>query len=416
MIAFRRSLAVSAHGAGNQYPVDRMDTPDASDSSAARRAWPDRRLWEIQPLRDLSVIAIAVGLVWLGRTLSVITVPLLIALFLSYILEPVIHRLVRRGRFTRSAAAMVVILAVGILIVTPLGVVIVFGVIQGIDFAQRLPEYIQRASDSILPMLGVGTDEMQVATEQLRAWIEANLGAIARNAASGGVSVVEYVVRLLGSIIRFGLLFFLIPFFFFFFSTAYPAVLRFGHQLIPAAHRERWTSLIRRMDAIVSAFVRGQLVIAAVLGVVHAVGWLIIGVPAAILLGLLAGVLSLAPYVIGVTLPVAIGLLWIDQRGSEDQMSLLWILLGPTIVYLVAQLLEGYVLQPIVHGKSTNLDAATIVAAVIAGASIGGIYGALLAIPVTACLKIVVTDIVWPRVHDWIEGRAADPLPIRERS
>src|SRR5690606_12292527 len=153
-----------------------------------------------------------------------------------------------------------------------------------------------------------------------------------------------------------------------------------------------------------------------ILGLFHAIGWLIVGVPAAVFLGLVAGVLSLVPYVIGITLPVAIGLLWFDQQGAEQPLSIWWIVLGPTIVYLVAQFLEGYVLQPLIHGKSTNLDAATIVAAVIASASIAGIYGALLAIPVTACLKIIITDVVWPRVQDWLEGRAEDPLPIGRRS
>jgi len=392
-----------------------MGRDDSADDASAERGWPDRHLWEIQPIRDLGVIAIAFGLVSLGYALSVVTAPLLLALALAYLLEPIIGRLVARTRLNRSGAAVVLIVAVGVIVVAPLALALIFAVVQAVDLASRAPDLIQRAADTVLPAFGADDAQVQEAVTRIREWVEVNIGWIAEGAARRGVGVAEFVARLIGSAINVGLFLFLVPFFFFFFSTSYPRVLGFSQRLIPKAGRERWIGLIRRMDAIVSAFIRGQIVIAVILGVFHAIGWLIVGVPAAILLGAVAGVLSLVPYVIGVTLPVAIGLLWFDQQGAAEPLSMWWIILGPTVVYIIAQLLEGYVLQPIVHGKSTNLDAATIVAAVIAFASVAGIYGALLAIPVTACLKIVVTDVVWPRVQDWLEGRAEDPLPIASK-
>ncbi len=386
-----------------------------SDNPTNKNRWPDRHLWEIQPIRDLGVLAAAAGLVYLGHALSVVTVPLLLALALAYLFEPVVQRMVGRLKFSRAGSAVTLIVLTGVIVVVPVAIALVFAVVQAVDLAGRLPDLIQRASDAVLPVLGAEEAEFQDTVAQIRQWIEANIGWIAEGAARRGVGAAEFVAGFIASAINLGLLLILVPFFFFFFSISYPNVLELGRHLIPAAGRDRWVDLIRRMDRIIAGFIRGQIVIAAVLGAVNAIGWLIVGVPAAILLGVLAGVLSLVPYVIGVTLPVAIGLLWFDQQGAAAPMSLWWIILGPTIVYVVAQLLEGYVLQPIVHGKSTNLDAATIVAAVIAFASVAGIYGALLAIPVTACLKIVITDVIWPRVQDWLEGRAADPLPIGSR-
>ena len=380
-----------------------------------RRRWPDRHLWEIQPIRDLGVIAVAVGLIWLGQALSVVTIPILLALLLAYLLEPVIHRLVVRAKFSRTGAAIAVIVTSIVLVVVPLAIALAFAIVEGIDLVGRIPDYAQRLSQTVGPKLGVDDAAMTQAIDTLRTWVENNLGAIAQGAATRGVGVAQYITGMIGAAVHIGLLLFLVPFFFFFFSTGYPKVLSFGQQLIPKSKHECWVGLIGRMDEIVAAFIRGQLVIAAILGVVNAVGWLLVGVPSAILLGIVSGVLSLVPYVIGLTLPVAIGLLWFDQQGASDPLSMWWIVGGPLGVYIFAQLLEGYVLQPLVHGKSTNLDAATIVAAVIAAASIAGIYGALLAIPVTACLKIVITDMVWPRVHEWLEGRAEDPLPIGRR-
>ena len=76
------------------------------------------------------------------------------------------------------------------------------------------------------------------------------------------------------------------------------------------------------------------------------------------------------------------------------------------------QLIEGYVLTPMIAGKATNLDPVTILVVVLAGGSIMGIYGMLLAIPVAACLKILCTDVLLPKVHAWTAGEAEDPLPI----
>ncbi len=391
------------------------DTAGKRSDSARRRAWPDRHLWEIQPIRDLGVIAIAVGLIFLGYRLSVVTAPLLLALLLAYLLEPIVSRIADRGRLSRSSAAIVLIIASGVLIAVPLAFAMVFAIVQAVELVGKLPDIFQKTSDFVVGTFGADQEQIQSAIDTIRQWVESNIGVLAQGATAQGANVVAYLGRMIGSTIQIGLLLFLVPFFFYFFSTSHPKVAAFGKELIPKAHRERWLVLIGRMDEIVSAFIRGQLVIALILGLFHAIGWLIIGVPSAILLGVIAGVLSLVPYVIGLTLPVAIGLLWFDQSSAAEPMSMWWIFLGPTIVYVIAQLLEGYVLQPLIHGKSTNLDAATIVAAVIASASIAGIYGALLAIPVVACLKIILTDVVWPRVHDWLEGRAEDPLPISTR-
>ena len=88
------------------------------------------------------------------------------------------------------------------------------------------------------------------------------------------------------------------------------------------------------------------------------------------------------------------------------------ILLWPTLVFSIVQIIEGYVLTPLVAGKATNLDPVTILVAVLAGGSVLGVYGMLLAIPLAACAKILIMDVLMPKIHNWTEGRATDPLPI----
>jgi len=221
---------------------------------------------------------------------------------------------------------------------------------------------------------------------------------------------------ILGTAIAISLLLFLIPFYFFFFSLWWPTVTGFLAGLIPNQQRERSFELLGQMDRAVAGFVRGRVVISAIVAVILGVGWYSIGVPYSIVLALAVGVFNLVPYLCGIGLPVAIGLLAMDQLGvpAEYRQGWLWITLAPTVVFVIAQFLDGYILTPLIAGKATDLDPVTIVVAIIAGGTIAGIYGMLIAIPAAACLKILLREVVLPKVKAWTRGEAADPLPIKE--
>ncbi len=222
------------------------------------------------------------------------------------------------------------------------------------------------------------------------------------------------ILRFLGQVLQIGFLFFLVPFYLFFFSMYYPQIQEFGLNLIPHRNRKTVLPMLAKMDAAVAGFVRGRIVICLIIGVICAIGWTICGVPYAILIGFITGIFCAVPYLGGVGLPIAVILLWVEQLTLPVgvRMSTLWIIGGPTIVYVVMQILETYVITPAIAGKATNLDPVTILVAVLAGGSVGGVYGMLLSIPVAACLKIMLTDVVMPRVREWVKGQSEDPLPL----
>jgi predicted PurR-regulated permease PerM len=151
-----------------------------------------------------------------------------------------------------------------------------------------------------------------------------------------------------------------------------------------------------------------------IMGVMLAIGWWICGVPYSIVLGFLIGAFSLVPYLGGIGVPLAVGLLAIDQFNLPPDQQMPWwaILLWPTVVFGIVQVVETYMLTPMIAGKATNLDPVTILVAVLAGGSVGGVYGMILAIPVAACLKIIITDLLLPKIHAWTKGEVEDPLPI----
>ncbi|MHC4588659.1 MAG: AI-2E family transporter, partial [Planctomycetota bacterium] len=207
----------------------------------------------------------------------------------------------------------------------------------------------------------------------------------------------------------------LIPFYFFFFSVWYPSVVKFGRGLIPDSNRPRALELLGKMDNVVAGFVRGRIVISLIMGVMLAAGWAFCGVPYAIVLGLIVGLFCAVPYLGGVGIPLAVVFLAFQELGEPNEAErMAWwgIILWPTLVFGFVQVFEGYVLTPMIAGKATNLDPVTILVVVLAGGSIMGIYGMLLAIPVAACLKILCTDVLLPKVRAWTSGEAQDPLPF----
>lgn len=496
-----------------------MDQPENHSEQHAERdlpkRWLDRHLWQIQPVRDLLVIAAIFGFFWLGYKLSVVTVPLLLAITLAYVFEPLIKKATKVEWISRQGAVAGIIGLTVLVVVVPLTIGLSFAAIQGVQLAGdlatqtaaikaaidnpddeliqsrvqgRIPEWIRDmildarerelerqqefdklngpvredgspvsepppdetspdpgavgspadgsdAGGVVAPPEGETTSDEAKPSEKLSeakkstrvkrlpddgfteamqvvlSWVERNATAVSQRALQTGATAFEAFVRTVTSVIYVGFTLFLTAFFFFFISTGYGKFLSFSGKFIPEEHREMTLHLLREFDKVVSGFIRGRLTIAFIQSIVFSVGYWIIGVPAPVLLGVAVAVLSIVPYAALVGIPVSIGLLWLEDR-TGIRGSLLWTLGAPVAFYFIGQALDDYVWTPMIQGKSTGMDTPTILFATLAGGALMGVYGLLLAIPLAACLKILLQEIFWPRFQEWIAGKRPDFLPI----
>jgi predicted PurR-regulated permease PerM len=422
-------------------------------------------LWQFQAVRDVLLVASVAGLVWLGYALRAVTVPLLVALLLAYLFEPLVARFSRHPKLTRPMVVAGLLTTVGALVIgivavfVPVAVAQTAGLVRdyqdgrfretAVALSDFLPDTWREQAEGVIEFLpereqepdesSPAADEVRdeptrrggfvtagrpadIDEQRMRAIVreeleQAGVGTESSTGSMHWLGVARGGARaaamLLGGIVQIGFLAFLIPFYFFFFSVWFPAVVRFGRSLIPLANRQRTLELIDKMDAVVAGFVRGRIVVSLIMGIMLAVGWKIAGVPYSVVLGLVVGLFCAVPYLGAVGVPVAVGLLAFKKLGMDDDGMAWWgIILWPTLVYGVVQTIEGYLLIPMIAGKATNLDPVTILVVVLAGGSIMGIYGMLLAIPVAACVKIVCTDLLLPKIRAWTSGEAADPLPL----
>lgn len=445
--------------------------PPTHSQSGPHSGWPKLHLWQIQPLRDLLVLATVFGVIYLGYKLSVVTVPLLLALMLAYLFEPLVRWLTLRTPLKRTAIALTIIVLGAVAVVGPVTLGIAYAGSQGATFVKRTSDKIAdvRASvkapedatlrDKLAPSWArirdyiVEQNALRAATKDLLTnatgteindthptetttvpssngekpkpspifdaleWLvekgQDNAASIGQKALSAGGGVLGGAVSIastLGSILFAG---FLTAFFFFFVCTGYGRVLHFWEDLIPERKKARVFYLVGRMDRVIAGFVRGRLTVCAVMMVVYSLGYFLIGAPVPLVLGPLIGMLTIIPYASGAAAPIVIVMLWLNPSSIEWQNHWWWVIAGPLIVLAIAQFLDDWILTPAIQGKTTEMATPTILFASIAGGSLAGVYGLLLAIPVAACIKIILEELFWPRFKRWAEGKEKDFLPIQ---
>lgn len=197
----------------------------------------------------------------------------------------------------------------------------------------------------------------------------------------------------------------LIPLYSFFFLLALPRWKAHVPAYLPRAHRERAMHILRRIAGAIAAFVRGRLVVCAIVGVVTALGWALLGVRLGFLGGLAVGVLTLVPLANVVALVPVLLMSLLDVAAGAHGTG--W-LAGVVGVYVFGQVAES-VLNPLIVGDAVQLDIVTLVVALLIGGAVAGFFGLLLAVPVAATVKILAEELLLPRWRTWAEGDAQPP-------
>jgi predicted PurR-regulated permease PerM len=154
--------------------------------------------------------------------------------------------------------------------------------------------------------------------------------------------------------------------------------------IIPPKYKSLTTQIIIDLEAGMNRYFRGQALIALIVGSLFIVGFSIIGLPLAIVMGLLIGLLNLVPYLKAVALipTLALGLL----QSIETGRSLGAVLLGIAIVFVVVQLLEDLILTPRIMGRVTGMNPAVILLSLSVWGSLMGMVGLIIALPVTTLM------------------------------
>ena len=326
-----------------------------------------------------SLVALAAG--WLVWLLAPVLTPFVLAALLGWLGDPLVDRLERMGRSRNTAviivfALMTVVVLIGLLLLLPLlqrQIVTLIG---------ALPHYREWFIGTALPWVEARTGL------ELISWLDpARLVDLARahweQAGGAATTLLGYLSRsgfaLLGWVTNIVLL----PVLTFFFLRDWDVFVERIAALVPRDYQSTVARLAGESSAVLGGFLRGQLLVMLILGVLYGVGMRLVGLELGILIGLIGGLLTFVPYLGPASVIILGSIAALVQFGDWQH------LLGVVVVFGIGQVIESYWLTPKLVGDRIGLHPVAVIFAVLAGGSLFGFLGMLLALPVAAVANVL---------------------------
>jgi predicted PurR-regulated permease PerM len=364
-------------------------------------------------LKRVVVALLIVGLVFVIYRAGDIVRPFLWAAILAYILLPVVRAFEHRLTNHRGVAAGIVFIAVLLVLAGGVRFLAPLAVEQAQTFQRALPTLIANAQNTLAETLDqIGAEDLvpivfgPISTAPLE---------VSRNVAT---LALPFIVGFSHFLLEF--LVFLIATFFF--LRDWPRVINWSQRLVPPASRHELLPLGAQVSILLSRYVRGQLLLVAIMSTATTIGLTVFGVPFSLLLGLLTGVLEVIP-IIGPITAGAIACLVALGNPNPFGWSQLAYVGAIAIMYTVLRHAEDYFVIPLVIGRIVRLHPALVIFSLLAGGAVFGLIGVVLAVPVAATLRLVLIYVSaklrdedpYPRLEEELaqEGERPAPAPVR---
>jgi predicted PurR-regulated permease PerM len=328
------------------------------------------------------VVTITVG--FLVYLLAPVLTPFLVAALLSYLGDPLVDRMESRG-LPRTAAVVVVF----VLLLAVLGLVLLLlvpAVGQQIEvLASKLPAYLEWVQQNVGPWLQktFGVDALLLDSTTLKSAVQehwSQFGGIAKNIMAWLSQSGMALVALLANLV-------LIPVVTFYLLRDWDILIKKIHALLPRKWEPTAVKLAKESDEVLGAFLRGQVLVMMALAFVYSLGLWWVGLELALIIGLVAGLVSFVPY-----LGFIIGILFASVAAMMQFHEPSYLLLVAA-VFGVGQALEGMLLTPMLVGDKIGLHPVAVIFAVMAGGTLFGFVGVLLALPVAAIVMVLLRHV-----------------------
>ena len=324
--------------------------------------------------------AVVALLAWLVFQLRIIWPPLIFAVIIVYLFKPLVDRLERHKVPRVAGGCLAYLLFGGVLVLIGLLIVPVISD-QAVELVDHVPKVIDSGSEAVsdlavwlnLPESFQGVESL---SGGLRDWFAdpANREVILE-----GIGRVGEIAR---GVLEVAVVVLLAPVLAFYILVDAHNLRKAGERLIPAADRAEAIHVARQIGKAVGGFIRGQLMVALVVGLLSSLALGLLDLPFWLIVGLIAGLLNIVPFIgpwVGGALGVSTALI------VGDPIKAIWVV----VAFVAIQQFDNHLVSPMILRVAVHLSPVTIILALLAGGSMGGLFGILIAVPVTAVLKIV---------------------------
>lgn len=334
-------------------------------------------------IRTVVTVVVLVALYILIRRLSGVLLPFLISFVLAYMLAPIVNFFQHKCRLKNRVLSVIVT------------ILLVLGVLTG-AVAALVPAISKQAtslSNSVKTYVAQwnGNEYLSVKTNQRIEELIQSLdikALLQSNEVQQGLSKVanflgDGLLAIGNSVLSLAIIFVCIMYIIFL-LVDYEKITLNWHKYIPARFSETMQMLLHDLDRNMNAYFRGQALIAAINGLLFAIGFQIIGLPMGIGLGIMIGILNLVPYmqILGALPAVLLGLIQAAETGRPFWVILLCI----AAVFVIVQIVENMILTPTIMGEVTGMGPAWILLSLSIWGSLLGFVGMIIALPLTTLL------------------------------
>ncbi len=333
-------------------------------------------------LKRIFILAGIALILWVLYLLKPVVIPFVAAFLIAYLFSPLVEKI---NKFLpRWLAIAIVFIVIGVGVTWAMWFVVPLVWKQLIYARDSIPEGIHWINSTFLPWVShkFNVEAMEIDTEQLSKIV---MEYVQTNYSADSIQAMVLKVAQSGlSFIQVGGTVVLIPIIAFYFLLDWKRMLLNLKNLIPRQYETSTLNVVAECHSVLGAFVKGQFLVMILLGIVYAVGLQLIGLEVGLIIGMVAGLCSIIPYLgFGVGIISAI-IATLFQFGFDwTHLALV------AVVFGIGQLLEGYVLQPFLLGDKIGLSPVAVVFAVLAGAQLGGFVGMLIALPVAAIIVVL---------------------------
>ena len=407
--------------------METADKEESTNSLNPPNTFQKRTLWKAITGISMAIIAVLLvsAVIILGKILSVlqpVLVPLAIAAILSYLLAPIVNwtrkRFLRNVKNSRTWAILIVFSVTSIVALLVALAIIIPASHELSRLFDKKAEIIENAQKQLTEFnIGIASledkfgtpnkdssssDDPETGESQLWnkfiQWANSpetttSLINFVGKAANGFIGILGYLVG-----------FFLIPVYLFFFLRDSAFIERYWDKYIPlkdSSFKDEIVSVVKEINVYLAAYFRGQVVVSFIDGALTGVILMILGLDYALVIGVSLAILGVIPFVGFILTAIPALLIALAQTGGPSAMVVL-------AVFIAVQQFDGLVIQPKIVGESVGLHALTVIFSVLCWSLvIGGILGALLAVPLTASIKVLFQRYIW-------EQKIQSKIPIED--
>ena len=334
-------------------------------------------------IRSVVTIVVLVALYLLIRRLSGVLLPFLISFVVAYILAPIVNFFQHKCRLKNRVLSVIVTILLVIGTLTGVVAAVVPAISrQATSLSKSVKEYVSnwdgneylspRANERLEQIIQSMDIKTLLQSEEVQQGVQKVLPILGDWISSGVNAILSLAVV------------FICLMYIIFLLIDYEKISTNWYKYIPERFRESIVMLMSDLDRNMNAYFRGQALVAAINGILFAIGFQIIGLPMGIGLGIMIGVLNLVPYmqILGAFPAVLLGLI----QAAETARPLWVVLLCIAAVFVFVQIVENLVLVPTIMGNVTGMGPAWILLSLSVWGALLGFVGMIIALPVTTLL------------------------------